>query len=775
MVSAPNRLESLRTLRNANLDGAFANAFSTLVGGTFLVGFVKLLGGSDFWIGLLTGLPSIIGLFQIPGAIYGRSFSTFRGYVAPGGWAWRLFQFPLIALPLVAFSADLKLTALVVCITLASISVMLVGPIYNDWLAELVPPTSRGWFFSRRNALLAGVGTTTGLLGGLILDGMKSQNRPSEGFALVFGLGAVCALISMFYFLRMTDIPRPNPVKQSLSEGLSAFKRPLVDKQFRKVLIFFSAFIFGQAFPGNLFSAYALESIHLPFTVIQLCALSQAVGSIISGPMWGYLADKYGNRPLLMLSGVGIAFTPVCWMFTRPDQLVFNTVVLLVGHIYSGVVWGGVSVCQFNILLATAKSEDRPPYLGVGMATQALIGGIAPLVGAQVMAMARGFMTPFDAYHVIFWSTLGVRACGVFLLLPVREPGATGIRETIMKLRTLTPKGYQALRSLNTSRDPSVREEAIQRVASQGFQMAAEEVEGLLHDPSPKVRRQAAVAIAKLGDPQAVHGLVHQLEEHPDLVEEETLEALGDLGNPDAAPVLIRYLRNPRSSLRRAAAKALGRIGDERAIQPLMQAGADSSDADLQRAALQALRLLGAVEAAPVFIQCLHDDRPSVRIAAAEAVSELEISGAAEALREALRRFESESGSEVAYALGCVGTVEDIQLLLTEALTCHSVITRRRVLLGIARLLGVERRVYPLFMSEGLARDTAVLDLMAAPMKRNQKLRLAVERYSSDNEALALEILSKASRDPILTTMAMQPVEEAFLVAAAYFVEQQGR
>ncbi len=768
MHSVPNRLDNLRTLRYANLDGAFATAFATLVGGTFMVGFVKQLGGSDLWIGILTAIPSLLGIVQIPGAVMGRSRPGFKGFVLPGGLAWRIFYIPLIALPLVALAADVKLWVLGSLIAIASLCVLMVNPTYNDWLASLVPESSRGWFFSRRNAILAGVGTAVGLLGGIILDAMKRAGNAEQGFAAVFGLGIVCAALSFLFFLRMTDAQRPNPVRQSMTEAISAMKAPFANRNFRKVILFFTVFIFAQAFPGNLFGAFALESLHLPFTIIQLCGMAQAVGSIIAARSWGYLADKYGNRPLLMLLGIGIATTPICWAFTRPDDLIWNTSILLVGHIFSGVIWGGVMVCQFNLLLATADADDRATYIGVGMATQAIIGGIAPLAGAYIMATFRESLGGFGAYHVIFWSTVGLRLVASVFLLPVKEPNSVSIRETVRKLRSITPKGYAALRSLATSDTPLQRQEAIEEVATRRFSIATEEIIIALHDPSPRVRRHAAMALAKLGDQSAVMALVHQLDDHPDLVEDETIEALGDLGSEQAVPALIRHLHSPRSSTRRAAAKSLGKIGALVATVPLMKAASDLGDADLRRASLQALRIMGAVEAEEVILQALLDPYPSVRIAAAEAVDELNLTAALPILRESMMRFDDEAESEIAYTLGGVGEFSDVPAILTEASKCVSVTTRRRCLLGVAKLLGVETEVYRLMHLQGMSRDSAVVEQWNSITKKNRRLMAALHRFAAGDEKGAIEAAVKATQSDELASLLGYEVDEVFLLVVAW-------
>ncbi len=454
------------------------------------------------------------------------------------------------------------------------------------------------------------------------------------------------------------------------------------------------------------------------------------------------------------------------WLFCQPGQTLMNAMILLPSHILVGATWAGVALCQFNLLLATAPKEDRANYLSVGLTVQAIMGFIAPLFGAWMFSALAGPLSQADAYKAVFLGTMVLRFVSVFFLAPVREEGALRIRQALRDLSRLTPTGYRAMREMDRSSDDVARGAAIESVADKGFSLASDQVAKALHDPSPRVRRQAATALARLRDPEAVEALIHQLIEHPDLVEEETVDALGRLGSARALPPLISLLQSPRSILRRAAAKALARIGHPEAIGPLIEAASPESDPDLRRSSLQALRRLGATQAGSSFAEALLDPAPSVRIAASEAVADLCVTEALPRLRESLERFNDEASSEVAYALGAVGGPEDLPLILREAQECVSIITRRRCLLGVARLLGVEGDFYKLIQQEGMARDAAIMDLFRPVMKTNRRLREAMDLYSLGNEAEALAKLVTPKSPATFAVLAEHPVEELFLVAA---------
>ena len=759
-------METLQTLRAANLDVAFSTAFATLVTGAFLVGFVKFLGGGDIWIGIVTAVPAALGVMQIPGAIIARRFPSYKGFVAPGGLIWRLMYLPVVLLPILAIANEIRLFILVACISIGAFAVSFVNSTYNDWLAELIPANSRGWYFSRRQAIATAVAAVVGLLGGWLLDRFLAMRQPEVGYTVVYGVGVLCAGVSMFFFLRMRNLERANTVRQSVGQGLTTFAAPFRNREFRRVLIFLAMFFLGQTFAGNLYAAYALESLKMPFVWFQVTAIMQATGTVASAGLWGFLSDRYGNKPCLILAGFGIALSPVGWALTDPSNLTFSIVVLLVSHLLGGLFWCGVNLTQFNLLLSTAPVEDRASYIGSGMAVQSVVSGLAPLLGAEMMALMRPGFGPETAYKWVFIAVFGFRLLALAFLAPVREEGSSRVQKTLRDLRRVTPRGMRAMRSLSRTADAQSRAAAIHSVGAEGLSLASDEIVKSLGDPSPNVRRNAARALGRLGDDRLAENLIRHIQEHPDLIEEETVEALGEMGNQSAAPELTKLLRSPRSSLRRASAKALGRLGSKDAVEALRVVAAETGDPDLRRASLQALRVIGSPEASQEISDALVDPHPSVRIAAAEAVSELGLTNAAGHVRDALAYYEDEATSELVYALGAIGDPEDLSLILDEAIKQRTATARRRCLLGAARLLGVESTVYRLMLAEGFERDAVLMDLLQARMRSNRRVRTALDAFGAGNESKGLQILAKAFPHEALQVLASAQVEGSFLIAA---------
>jgi MFS family permease len=741
--TAVDRLENLRTLKWANLDVAFSTSFATLFTGTFLVAFIQFIGGGDGWIQLLAGIPMFAGILQLVGGAWGRGFGNYKNFVTPGGAAWRLLHVPIVFLPLAAFSGEAKLIILASCVAIASAAVMIVQPIYNDWLAEIIPASSRGWYFSRRNAIAGTVGALVGLAGGFALDQFRSFQREELGFTVIFAVGIVCAAISFYFYMKMPSLDRPNPIRESLANTVRSLYGVVRDRSYAPVLLFLSFFVFAQQFGGLLFTAFAIESLNMPFGLIQLSVIGHAAGGLLAAAFWGRLSDRYGNKPILLLLGFMLSLTPIMWLFCQPDQNLLNTVILVVGHVFSGAVWAGVAMTQFNLLLATARPEDRANYLGVALAVQSIVGGLAPLAGAALMAVLRVQIADVTvAYKFLFVAVCVLRFLAAFTLIPVQELGSHGLRRTVRHLSKISPSGLAALGRLNKATSPDAKIEALQTLAGKRMLMASPEIQRALRDPVPKVRRQAALSLGELKDPAAAEALIELVDHYPELVEEETIWALGATGGEKAILPLEHMLSSPRALIRRSAARALARIGSKNAVPALRKAALADGDPDLRRAALQALRMLDAREAEPEILIGLQDEFPGVQVAAAEAAGEFEVRAAADVLRTRIPEAGEGIRGEMIYALGAVGEQEDLALLLSESHSIHTAFSRQRALLGVARLLGAEMEAYRLLALEQFERDRLLGELSGA-RSSHPSVKAALQNYSKGMEFDALQEIAK--------------------------------
>ena len=141
-----------------------------------------------------------------------------------------------------------------------------------------------------------------------------------------------------------------------------------------------------------------------------------AVCSLISTPIIGNLSDRYGRKPLLLISQAGTCAGFLMLAFSSSLWMVF------VGRILDGITAGNLSTAQAYISDHT-KPENRAKAFGIIGVAFGLGFMIGPAIGAELGK--HGLHLPFILAACL--SALSMLA--TYTLLPKREPVVEGAKE----------------------------------------------------------------------------------------------------------------------------------------------------------------------------------------------------------------------------------------------------------------------------------------------------------------------------------------------------------
>jgi MFS family permease len=153
------------------------------------------------------------------------------------------------------------------------------------------------------------------------------------------------------------------------------------------LVIFLTVFIdligFGIIVPfipsyGEHFGAHGI--------VIGAIFASYSAMQFIFSPIWGRLSDRYGRRPILLISTAGAALSYV--LFARSTGLENHTLALwliVASRVFAGICGGNITVAQAYIADITPPAERSKQMGLIGMAFG--LGFIlGPFIGAESMA-----------------------------------------------------------------------------------------------------------------------------------------------------------------------------------------------------------------------------------------------------------------------------------------------------------------------------------------------------------------------------------------------------
>jgi len=695
-----SRLQIQRGLRLSTLEGCVATVQGQLTSGAFQTGFALLLGCSSFWLGALGGIPALAGLVQLFSSFLAQRYGERKTLIAWFSVTSRLLWVPILLIPFV-LPKPLWVGAFLLLTLLSALCMNVSAPLWTAWITDVVPEGSRGRYFGQRNMYAGWVGLVVPILGGYFLDAATKRHGGSipEAFAVLFGAASVFALGSFGLILRSPDVPKikSGADGQPKESALAYYKAPFADRNFQRVMAFLAAMVVGQSIAGQFFTVYQLKYLHLDYTAFQLLTAVATLASLASMPLWGYLADKYGNKPVLMISCGLVLVPPLLWILAAPDgisglwaydsagglRLSVTKLIVVVLNLFSGLGWAGVGLTQFNLMIGSSPAEKRTVYVSAIAAISGLAGGLAPLAGGALMVAFGHLSFPDHGYirnnyHLLFLIATLLRGAAILLVRPIREDGSHRTGYVLKQLKASKPVG-----SFN----------GIQKLSKAG---------------SSQARVQAAEHLGRLKTPLAVEELVRALDDVALPVREQAAAALGEIRDPRATLPLVGKLTDSASGISGAAATALGKIGDQAAL-PALAAAAQLGPPTRQIAAMEALGHLRGGSVTEILCVLLADPDQTVRTAAIRALAEREDPESLPSLIAQLEREAEPSNLAVlADALGRLGEPEAALPLLQALRRSQSPTVRREIINAVGSVSGGRDAFYPYLALDSYARDETV-------------------------------------------------------------------
>jgi MFS family permease len=413
--------DSIRTSLSAStIDGVFAAVYSNVVGGVLPTNFLLDLGASTTQVGLLAAVPLVANLLQPLGAYYSELTTSRHWYCLLIYGPSRLLWLGLLAgiVLLKPWQLDPQwLIDLTLVIALLSHGIGALGSAaWLSWLAILVPRRLRGRYFGFRNSAANLTSLIAVPIAGLVISGWNGG--AIQGYGLVLLVGIVLGIVSLIFQGFMLDI---NPQQQRPLRPQSLAQESSIEQdsgqetgslwQNRNFLLFslyFSLWMFAINLSAPFFNLYMLnkQDLHLNISQVTVYNSVMAGANLLLLMVWGRLADRVGNRPLLFGAGLVMALTPLLWLFTGQDRLsVWVGLPLL--HLMMGGSGSAIDLCSNNLQIGIAPVHRQSTYFGA-------IAAISGVSGA--------FGTSLGGFLVEHWQVGGL--LGLFIISSVCRFGA---------------------------------------------------------------------------------------------------------------------------------------------------------------------------------------------------------------------------------------------------------------------------------------------------------------------------------------------------------------
>ncbi len=427
-----------RALRLAYVNAAVWALGNGMASTTLVIYLALELGAEGLAISLILATPQLVGLLRLAAPAIIRRVGDRKRFAVTAYFisALILVMLPKLSAPGVAPSREWSMALVVSLWSAYHLLEYLATIALWSYLGDLAPRRIRGTFIGIRERWL-----TLGRIGGMLASGLFAfawrtwlpQQPVWIAYAIPAGWGAAMMVAAVLPLLRMPSLPlrRQEPLKTSASPP--KWLAPFADRRFQRLLFFgcwFSFFNGVTQTAQNIYPAKVL-GMHL-FAMLALRTVMRS-GQSLASPTLGRLADRWGNRPVMIVSQLLVATGPLFFLFATPTQRWW-----LFGAFLVWIAYAGLNVCLPNLMLKLAPGGDSPSYIATFYAVTGLCYGLSTIGGGFLFEYLKTSQVSIiigpislDYYGVLFVTGWITRSLGVVLLLLLIEPGARTWRQIL--------------------------------------------------------------------------------------------------------------------------------------------------------------------------------------------------------------------------------------------------------------------------------------------------------------------------------------------------------
>jgi len=437
--------EIKQSLRASTLDGTFSSAFENVVKGVLISNFLLGLGAGAAEVGMLTSIPMVAHLLQPLGAYFSEKTASRHLYCLwIYGVARLLWLLPAAGIFLFShgrIDAHWLTWLTMAVLALSNILDSMGSASWMSWMAVLVPTQLRGRYFSLRRSLSSLTALLTIPIGGWLVSNWMGGEI--EGYGIVLIIAVLMGLVSLCFQFWMRDVnpqeaqtvaraiaeqrshsKEQPPAEAQPAEKKSAIGNLLGDRNFLTLLLFLGLWTFGLNLSAPFFNFYLLDQLEIDVQWVTIYSGLIYGTFFLLIMLWGRLADKIGNRPVLMINGFFMAVLPLLWLYTDNSSVSIWLLLPLL-HVIQGGTFAALELCLANIQLELAPKTKQSAYFAIAAAVIGLTGALGTTVG--------GFLAELPAFGLpaLFILSALVRLGSLAPLVFVKEARSLSIRQLI--------------------------------------------------------------------------------------------------------------------------------------------------------------------------------------------------------------------------------------------------------------------------------------------------------------------------------------------------------
>jgi MFS family permease len=311
----------------------------------------------------------------------------------------------------------------------------LTGVSWMSWVQEWVPLRLRGKYFGLRNRLLQVSQIVFLVLSGWLIGRLGNT---VAAFQVVIGCAVVLRILSVFFQRR---IQAESPISDRAEIKLSWREQITVlweSKPFLWLIVYGSAWGFAVSTFGPFYAVFMYKVLGFSVQSVGTLVILASVGGALSAPAWGALADRFGNKPVMLFCMISWQLQNFMWCILTPE----NQWMLYGMWSYGGIMSAGFMLSLFNLQLKIIPTQAKTLAISVNLAITSLVTALGPIVGGAILGhLLKDGAAPLDVYHRVFLVTPITALLACLLLARVQERAASPLSSVVGAMRNIRTLG----------------------------------------------------------------------------------------------------------------------------------------------------------------------------------------------------------------------------------------------------------------------------------------------------------------------------------------------
>lgn len=362
-------------------DGITTETMTVFTSSAFLVALSLLLGASNFEIGLIAALPTLMNFFQLISIWLIRRYNNRRVVTVICSVMART---PLLLVGIYAFSVGLdSIRPIILFLSIYYFFASIAGPGWNAWMKDLIPEQSLGRYFSRRSRYMQMVNVVLSMALAFLVNYIK-RDYPQWEVNIYIGMLSAAGIAGLIGALLLSKVPEPLSFMDN-ENIFTLLKKPLRDGNFRRLLLFNSAWVFALNIATPFFTVFMMKTLGVPLPYIIGLTIVSQLFSIFTIRIWGRYADRYSNKTIIAICVPLYMICYIAWCFVGIyTTFAYDLALLVIIYAIMGISTAGINLSLTNIGLKLAPANQSIVYLSTKNIITSVFSSMAPLVGGIV-------------------------------------------------------------------------------------------------------------------------------------------------------------------------------------------------------------------------------------------------------------------------------------------------------------------------------------------------------------------------------------------------------